>query len=68
VVTKPPVRSATSFAKVTRPIPEMLFCGYSVVIRHTTCADAGTAESTSIAADMNAGQLRINLGGGRQAQ
>jgi hypothetical protein len=66
VVTEPPVRSATSFEKVTSPIPEMLLSGYSVVIRQVTgdatgevtCAGAVSAHNAAATAKTSATQMR----------
>jgi hypothetical protein len=66
VVTKPPVRSATIFEKVTSPIPEMLLSGYSVVIRQVTgdatgevtCAGAVSAHNAAATAKTSATQMR----------
>jgi hypothetical protein len=61
VVTKPPVRAATSLAKVTRPIPEILFCGYSDAIRHVTCAEAGAPVSANTPAMIRAAHARLSV-------
>ena len=67
--TRPPVRSETSRAKLWRcSIPEMLFCGYSVVIRQMTgcasgcdsCALAGAADSARPAAITSTATLWID--------